>query len=109
MRIDLPTEDCLLFCGVLFAFTFAFAMKKIDKLIFSSFLGPFVLTFLVVVFILLLVNMIKYFDDIIGKGLDWDVLVTLLFFFAFSFISQALPLVILLSALITYGNLGKYF
>ncbi len=84
-------------------------MKKIDKLIFSSFLGPFVLTFLVVVFILLLVNMIKYFDDIIGKGLDWDVLVTLLFYFAVSVTPQALPLAILLSALITYGNLGEHF
>src|SRR5579859_174415 len=84
-------------------------MKKIDKLIFSSFLGPFVLTFLVVVFILLLVNMIKYFDDIIGKGLEWDVLGTLLFYFAVSVTPQALPLAILLSALITYGNLGEHF
>jgi len=84
-------------------------MKKIDKLVFSSFLGPFVLTFLVVVFILLLVNMIKYFDDIIGKDLGWDVLGTLLFYFAVSVTPQALPLAILLSALITYGNLGEHF
>src|SRR6478609_1041909 len=84
-------------------------MKKIDKLVFSSFLGPFVLTFLVVVFILLLVNMIKYFDDIIGKDLGWDVLGTLLFYFAVSVTPQALPLAILLSSLITYGNLGEHF
>jgi lipopolysaccharide export system permease protein len=84
-------------------------MKKIDKLILSSFLGPFILTFLVVVFILLLVNMIKYFDDIIGKGLEWDVLGTLLFYFAVSVTPQALPLGILLSSLITYGNLGEHF
>jgi lipopolysaccharide export system permease protein len=84
-------------------------MKKIDKLIFSSFLGPFVLTLLVVVFILLLVNMLKYFDDIIGKDLGWDVLGTLLFYFAVSVTPQALPLAILLSALITYGNLGEHF
>jgi len=92
-----------------FCTTFAFAMKKIDKLIFSSFLGPFILTFLVVVFILLLVNMIKYFDDIIGKDLGWDVLGTLLFYFAVSVTPQALPLSILLAALITYGNLGEHF
>ncbi len=84
-------------------------MKKIDKLVFSSFLGPFILTFLVVVFILLLVNMIKYFDDIIGKDLGWDVLGTLLFYFAVSVTPQALPLAILLSSLITYGNLGEHF
>ena len=38
-------------------------MKKIDKLILTSFLGPFILTFLVVVFILLTQHMLKYFDD----------------------------------------------
>lgn len=92
-----------------FCITFVFSMKKIDKLVFSSFLGPFILTFLVVVFILLLVNMIKYFDDIIGKDLGWDVLATLLFYFAVSVTPQALPLAILLSSLITYGNLGEHF
>ncbi len=84
-------------------------MKKIDKLILSSFIGPFVLTFLVVVFILLLQNMLKYFDDIIGKDLGWDVLGTLLFYFAVSMTPLALPLAVLLSALITYGNLGEHF
>lgn len=84
-------------------------MKKIDKLILSSFIGPFVLTLFVVVFILLLVNMIKYFDDIIGKDLGWDVVGTLLFYFAVSVTPQALPLSILLSSLITYGNLGEHF
>ena len=84
-------------------------MKKIDKLILTSFLGPFVLTFLVVVFILLLQNMLKYFDDIIGKDLGWDVLATLLFYFAVSMTPLALPLAVLLSSLITYGNLGEHF
>ncbi|GHN02825.1 hypothetical protein WSM22_43140 [Cytophagales bacterium WSM2-2] len=84
-------------------------MKKIDKLILSSFIGPFILTFLVVVFILLLQNMLKYFDDIIGKDLGWDVLGTLLFYFAVSMTPLALPLAVLLSALITYGNLGEHF
>jgi len=84
-------------------------MKKIDKLILSSFIGPFVLTFLVVVFILLLQNMLKYFDDIIGKDLGWDVLATLLFYFGVSMTPLALPLAVLLSSLITYGNLGEHF
>jgi len=53
--------------------------------------------------------MIKYFDDIIGKDLGWDVLVTLLFYFAVTVTPQALPLAILLSSLITYGNLGEHF
>lgn len=84
-------------------------MKKIDKLIISSFLGPFVLTFLVVVFILLTQHMLKYFDDIIGKDLGWDVLGTLLFYFAIFMTPVALPLAVLLSSLIAFGNLGEHF
>lgn len=84
-------------------------MKKIDKLILSTFLGPFILTFLVVVFILLNIQMLKYFDDIIGKDLGWDVLGTLLFYFAIFTTPTALPLAVLLSSLITFGNLGEHF
>lgn len=84
-------------------------MKKIDKLILSSFLGPFVLTFLVVVFILLTQHMLKYFDDIIGKDLGWGVVGTLLFYFAIFMTPVAMPLAVLLSSLITFGNLGEHF
>ncbi len=84
-------------------------IKKIDKLILSSSIGPFILTFLVVVFILLLRQMLMYFDDIIGKGLDIGTLFTLLFYFALTITSFALPLAVLLSSLITYGNLGEHF
>lgn len=72
-------------------------------------MGPFVLTFLVVVFILLMQHMLKYFDDIIGKDLGWDVLGTLLFYFAVFMTPVALPLAVLLSSLITFGNLGEHF
>lgn len=84
-------------------------MKKIDKLILGSFIGPFILTFLVVVFILLTQHMLKYFDDIIGKDLGWDVLGQLLFYFAVFMTPVAMPLAVLLSALITFGNLGEHF
>ncbi len=84
-------------------------MKKVDKLIITSFVGPFVLTFLVVVFILLNIHMLKYFDDIIGKDLGWDVIGQLLFYFAIFNTPVALPLAVLLSSLITFGNLGEHF
>jgi lipopolysaccharide export system permease protein len=84
-------------------------VKKIDKLILSSFIGPFILTFLVVVFILLMQHMLKYFDDIIGKDLGWGVLGTLLFYFAIFMVPVAMPLAVLLSSLITFGNLGEHF
>jgi lipopolysaccharide export system permease protein len=84
-------------------------MKKLDKLILTSFVGPFSLTFLVVVFILLTQHMLKYFDDIIGKGLGWDVIGQLLFYFGVFMTPVALPLAVLLSSLITFGNLGEHF
>jgi lipopolysaccharide export system permease protein len=84
-------------------------MKKIDKLVLKSFIGPFILTFLVVVFILLMQHMLKYFDDIIGKGLGWDVVGQLLFYFAIFMTPVAMPLAVLLSSLITFGNLGEHF
>jgi lipopolysaccharide export system permease protein len=84
-------------------------MKKIDKLVLKSFTGPFILTFLVVVFILLMQHMLKYFDDIIGKGLGWDVVGQLLFYFAIFMTPVAMPLAVLLSSLITFGNLGEHF
>lgn len=84
-------------------------MKKLDKLILSSFIGPFILTFLVVVFILLTQHMLKYFDDIIGKGLGLDVIGQLLFYFAIFMTPIALPLAVLLSSLIAFGNLGEHF
>lgn len=84
-------------------------MKKIDKLILTSFIGPFIMTFLVVVFILLTQHMLKYFDDIIGKDLGWEVLSQLLFYFAIFMTPVAMPLAVLLSALIAFGNLGEHF
>lgn len=84
-------------------------MKRIDKLIISSFFGPFVLTFVVVVFILLTQHMLKYFDDIVGKDLGWDVLAQLLFYFAVFMTPIAIPLAVLLSSLMTFGNLGEHF
>ncbi len=84
-------------------------MKKIDKLVFSSFIGPFIITFLVVVFILLMQHMLRYFDDIIGKGIDIEVIGQLLFYFAIFMTPIALPLAVLLSSLIAFGNLGEHF
>jgi len=84
-------------------------MKKLDKLILSSFIGPFILTFLVVVFILLTQHMLKYFDDIIGKDIGLIVLGNLMFDFSIFMTPIAIPLAVLLSSLMTFGNLGEHF
>lgn len=84
-------------------------MKKIDKLILGSFIGPFFLTFVVVDFILLTVNMLKYFDEIFGKGLSFWVYMELISYFLISISPMALPLAVLLSSLMAFGNLGEHF
>ena len=82
-------------------------MKKTDSLILKSFLGPFLITFFVVVFILLLQFMLKYFDDILGKDLSFWVLLEFLFYFSVRITPDALPLAVLLSSIMTFGNLGE--
>lgn len=53
--------------------------------------------------------MLKYFDDIIGKGLDWTTIGQLLFYFGIFMMPIAMPLAVLLASLITFGNLGEHF
>ncbi|PIB34864.1 hypothetical protein BFP72_05315 [Reichenbachiella sp. 5M10] len=84
-------------------------MKKLDKLILQSFIGPFILTFLVAVFILLIQYMLKYFDDFIGKDLGFSVFGELMMYFSINMVPMALPLAILISSLMTYGQLGEHF
>ncbi len=74
-----------------------------------SFLGPFVVTFFITLFILLMQFLWKYIDDLVGKGLDWDVILRLLFYASATFIPLALPLAVLLSSLMTFGNLGEHY
>ena len=83
-------------------------LKKLDKLILKAFAGPFLLTFAVVQFILLTHTLLKYLDDIIGKDLGTGVLLQLLFFFSVLIVPISLPLAVLLSSLMTYGNLGEH-
>ena len=83
-------------------------MKKLDKLILKSFLGPFVLTFAVVEFILLTQYMLKYLDDLVGKDLGSQVIIQLLGYFSLNMVPVALPLAVLLSSLMTFGNLGEH-
>lgn len=83
-------------------------MKKIDKLVFGSFIGPFLLTLIVVDFILLLVTLLKYFDQIMGKGLSLSTFGELIFYFSVSSSPDAFPLAVLLSSIMTFGNLGEH-
>ncbi len=51
----------------------------------------------------------KYIDDLVGKGLEWYIVGQLLFYASATFVPMALPLAILLSSLMTFGNLGEHY
>lgn len=84
-------------------------MKKIDKLVLGSFWGPFVLTLAVVIFIFLMRLLMAYIDEFVSKDLDLATFGRLLGYFALVTIPTALPLAMLLSSLMTFGNLGEFF
>ncbi len=84
-------------------------MKKIDKLIIRTFVGPFILTFAVIVFILLTVQMMNYVDQIFGKDLNYVDLGVLIMHFAIFQTPIAFPLSVMLASLMTFGNLGEHF
>lgn len=67
------------------------------------------MTFFIVLFILLMQFIWKYVDDLVGKGLEWYIILELLFYASWTFIPLALPLAILLSSLMTFGNLGENY
>lgn len=84
-------------------------VKKLYLLILRSYLGPLVLTFFIALFILVMQFLWKYIDDLVGKGLQWQVIGELLFYASTTFVPLALPLAILLSSLMTFGNLGERY
>lgn len=86
-----------------------FFMKKLDQLIIKSFLSSFLPTFVVVIFILLMQVVWLYVDELVGKGLEWAVIAELLMYFSATIIPQALPLSVLVSSIMTFGNLGESY
>ncbi len=84
-------------------------MKRLYLLLLRSYLGPLILTFFIALFILVMQFLWKYIDDLVGKGLQWHVIGQLLFYASATFVPLALPLSILLSSLMTFGNLGERY
>jgi lipopolysaccharide export system permease protein len=84
-------------------------MKKLDKLVLEAFWGPFFITMSVVVFVFLMRIMIFYIDDFVSKELGVLDYARLFFFFSLITVPTALPLAMLLSSLMAFGNLGEFF
>lgn len=84
-------------------------IKKLDILIIRSFIGPFIVTFFVSLFVLIMQFFWLYMDEMIGKGISIWMLIQLLVYMSTTLVPLALPLSILLSSIMTFGNMGENF
>ena len=84
-------------------------MKKIHKLVLKAYVGPLLVTFFIVQFVLMLNFVWRYIDELTGKGLDVSTIVELFACASASMIPLGLPLAMLLSGIMAMGNLGESF
>ena len=82
-------------------------IKKLDIFITKQFGMLFMGTFFICQFVLMMQFLWRYVDELIGKGLSLDVLAQFFWYMGLMLLPQALPLAILLSSLIVFGNLGE--
>lgn len=84
-------------------------MKKLHLFLIKSFLGPFIATFFIAIFLLLMQFLWKYVDDLVGKGLAFEQIALLLFYASARFVPIALPIAMLLASVMVFGKLGEQY
>ena len=84
-------------------------MKTIHKLVLKAYLGPMVLTFFIVMFVLMMNFVWRYIDELVGKGLSAGIIIELMSYAMANMIPMGLPLAMLLAAIMTMGNLGENY
>ncbi len=84
-------------------------MKRLHLYVIKSFIGPFVMTFFIVLFVLLMQFLWKYVDDLVGKGLEFSVLGEMMFYASFALLPLVFPLAMLLASIMTFGALGENY
>ena len=82
-------------------------IKRLDLFILKNFLTLFAGTFCISLFVVMMQFLWKYINDLIGKGLTFDVYVKFFFYAGETLVPLALPLAILLASLISFGNIGE--
>ena len=83
--------------------------KKLDILILKAFIGPFLAALTISTFVLTMQFFWLYIDDLVGKGLDFLTILQLIGLVSVSTFTTALPLALLFSSIMTFGNLGESF
>lgn len=84
-------------------------MKKLHVFMLKSFAGPFIATFFISMFVLLMQALWRMIDELVGKGLDNSIIAEFLFYVSLTLVPMALPLAILLASIMTFGSLGENY
>jgi len=84
-------------------------IKKLDILIIRAFVGPFIATFFITMMVLVMQFFWLYIDDFVGKGLSAGLILEFIWYQSATLVPLALPLAVLLSSLMTFGNLGETY
>lgn len=84
-------------------------IKKLDIYILGKYLVLFAGTFCISLFVVMMQCIWRYIDELVGKGLTFDILAKFFFYAGESLVPLALPLGVLLASLISFGNLGEKF
>ncbi|MDB5197351.1 MAG: permease [Flaviaesturariibacter sp.] len=84
-------------------------LKKLDKLILKAFVGPFAATFFITLMVLVMQFFWLWIDDFVGKGLSTGIILEFILYQSGTLVPLALPLAVLLSSLMTFGNLGESY
>ncbi len=84
-------------------------VKKLDILVIKAFIGPFAATFFITLMVLVMQFFWLWIDDFVGKGLSIGLIIEFIWYQSAVLIPLALPLAVLLSSLMTFGNLGESY
>ena len=84
-------------------------MKKVDELLLKSFVGPFVVSFGVALFVLIMQFLWLYIDEIAGKGVSIFIMMELIGYLSVSTFPMALPIAVLIASVMVMGNLAERY
>lgn len=82
-------------------------MKRLHWYIIKSFIGPFFVTLVISLFVLLMQFLWVYLDELVGKGLDFSIILEFIVYTMAMLMTNALPLAMLLASIMTFGDLGE--
>jgi lipopolysaccharide export system permease protein len=83
--------------------------KKIDKLLITSFIGPFVVAFGIALFVLIMQFLWLYIDEIAGKGVSIFIMLELIGYLSVATFPMALAIAMLVSSVMVMGNMSEHY